>query len=112
MSLGSGPIVTELEEPERPGLADDVAADLLTDLAGEGHEYRLRRLPASSREDVRALIVENEHLAVVVHEHRARRHDQIERRLHRGEETGKDEGRHTPDDVSGRDRDEALDLGQ
>ena len=92
--------------------AKSAQADLLADLACQGREHRLRLFPPSAGQNVRALILEHEHLAVLRNEHRASRHDQLERRLLLGEETRKDKRRHTPNDVSSRDRDQLVDLAQ
>jgi len=110
--LGPGSVVPKLEEPEPTRLAHDLAADLLADLAGECREHGLRFLPPAAWQHVQALIVEHEHLAVLAYEHRAGGNDELERRLFLSKETRKDERGHTPNDISGRDRDQLVNLAQ
>src|SRR5207249_9226987 len=91
MPLRSRSVVAKLKEPGGLRLADDRAADLLADLAGEGLEHVLRLLPPTPRQHVRALILEHEDHAVLRREHRANRDDEVKGRLLIGEETRENE---------------------
>src|SRR5256885_867921 len=66
------PLVAKLKEPERAGYADDRAADLFSDLAGQGVEDWLGTVPASAGKDVRAVVVEHEDRAAGPGQYRAR----------------------------------------
>jgi hypothetical protein len=60
VTLGPRPVVAKLEEPERPRLADDRAADLLPYLTRQSGEKRLGSLPVSARQDVGTVLIEHE----------------------------------------------------
>src|SRR5437667_10417330 len=102
MPLRSRSVVAKLKEPEGLRLADDRAADLLADLAGEGLEHGLRLLPPTPGQYVRAVVVEHEDFAVRRGEDRADRDDELERRVSVGKKARENERGYSPNDVPGR----------
>src|SRR5437868_15165807 len=112
VALRLGPLVAKLEEAERSGLADDRAADLLPDLAGQGVEDGLRPLSPAARQNVRAVVLEYEDRPARPGQDGAGRHDEIERRLLIGQKTKEHQRSDSPDHGPGRDRDELVDSAQ
>ena len=104
MALRPRPLVAKLDEPEKSRATNDRAAHLLPDLTRQGVEDGLRSLPASPRQDVRAVLVEREDRPTRPCEDRARRDDELERWFLIGEVAREEERSHSPDDVPGGDR--------
>jgi hypothetical protein len=85
-------------------VTDDRAADFFADLPGQGIYDGLGAVPASAGQNVRAVVVEREDRTAGTGEDRARRHDELERRLAIRQKAREEEWGHSPDDVPGRDR--------
>ena len=105
-------LVSELDEPDRPRLTDDRTADLLAYLARQGIKDRLRSIAPSARQDVRTVLFEHEDCPAGTGEYRARRHDELKRRLLIGEKAREEEPGHSPDDIPGGNWGQVVYFGQ
>src|SRR5256886_9548122 len=101
VTLGLRPFDAKLDEPERSGITNDRAADLLADLASQGIKHGLGALPTTSREHVRTVVVEGKDRSARTCEHGASRDDELDGRLSFGEIAREQERGHAPDDASG-----------
>jgi hypothetical protein len=104
--------VAKFDEPKRSRVAHDRATDFFTDLADQRVEYGFPSLSMSARQDVRTVLFENEDRPVGPSEDRARRHDELKRRLLIGEKAREEEPGHSPDDIPGGNRGEVVYFGQ
>jgi hypothetical protein len=112
MALRLGSLVAELDEPDRPRLTDDRTADLLAYLARQGMKDRLRSISPSTGQDMWTVFFEHEDLPAGPGEDRARRHDELKRRLLIGEKAREEESGHSPDDIPGGNWGEVVYFGQ
>jgi hypothetical protein len=105
-------VVSELDESDRPRLTDDRTADLLAYLARQGIKDRLRSVAPSTGQDMWTVFFKHEDRPTRPGEDRARRHDELKRRLLIGEKTREEEPGHSPDDIPGGNRGQVVYFGQ
>jgi hypothetical protein len=105
-------LVAKFDEPKGSRVAHDRATDFFTDLADQRVEYGFPSLSMSARQDVWTVLFEHEDRPAGPGEDRARRHDELKRRLLIGEKAREEESGHSPDDIAGGSWDQVVYFGQ